>query len=281
MQARGVKVLLWALLLTGGARFCSGQIISIDCGSATDANFTGGSAFTIAGASGDATLRFGVFKYAIPVPSGQYDVKLFFRETGTVSAIGQRRFSMSINGQPVLVNYDLFAEAGLNSIEKTFPASSSGFIGIDFTYALRSAIVSRIEVTPKPQPPTNPAIVPGFGIVFELDSANATAQKISINTSDVMHRVPVPVAGTGCQLRGAFAVDANAQYFCIQDTPVVPGANPWGHWIAFPRAAPWVTAEAPEGDYSCTLSPDSSPAYYRCVLVADQTKQWKAIFAPQ
>lgn len=293
MQARGIKVLLWALLLTGGARFLLGQTISIDCGSSSDQFFSCSppacDKFTIStpGATGDLTLRYGAVKYNIPAAPGAYDVILYLRETGTVTGPGQRSFNVSINGQPVLLSYDLFANAGLAPIQKSFQATSSGFIAIDFSYnvipgqVVRGAVVSRIDVRPKPQPPANPAIVPGFGIVFELESANAPAQKISINTSDVMYRVPVPVAGSDCQLRGAFAVDADAQYFCIQDLPIVPGANPWGHWVAFPRAAPWVTAEAPEGDYSCTLSPDSSPAYYRCVLVADQTKQWKAIFAPQ
>ena len=136
------------------------QPISIDCGSSSDQFFSPVPGLVTSvitpGATGDLTIRYGAFRYDIPTTPGLYDVTLYLRETGTVSGPGQRSFSVSINGQPVIVSFDLFADSGLNQTTRTFTASSSGFIGINFTYSLRSAIVSRIEVTPKPQSPAFP-----------------------------------------------------------------------------------------------------------------------------
>lgn len=219
--------------IVGGASLF-GQ--TIDLGSApVDTFCTGGSVFVIPipGTVGDLTLRYGTYKCVVPTLPGFQDVTLVMRETGTVSASGQRKFSVSINGQPVLVDYDLFATAGLSEVQRTFTVWSAGYVAIDFTYKLKSAIASSIKVAPAK--PTNPIVEPGFGIVSELDSSLAQTQKIGINTSVTMHRVPVPVVGGACNLAGQFAVDADAQYFCIQDTPIVPNSVPWGHWVAFPR----------------------------------------------
>lgn len=145
-----------------------GQALSIDCGSPSDQFFSCSppscDKFTIStpGATGDLTLRYGAPKYAIPAAPGAYDVTLYMRETGTVTGPGQRSFNVSINGQPVLVNFDLFADVGLAPVQKTFQATSAGFIGIDFSYnvipgqVVRGAVVSRIDVTPKPQSLTYP-----------------------------------------------------------------------------------------------------------------------------
>lgn len=131
----------------------------IDCGSPSDQYFTGGlSDFTISypGATGDLTLRYGTFSYRIPAPPGPSVVTLVFRETGTVTAANQRRFYVAFNEQPaVLVNYDLYAAAGLSTIRREFQVFSiDGFIHIFFTYSKKSAIVSSIELAPVQSPGT-------------------------------------------------------------------------------------------------------------------------------
>lgn len=122
----------------------------IDSGSATDQYFIGGANdFTISypGASGDLSIRYGAFRYHIPQAPGVYLVTLNFRETGTVSAKGQRVFSVKLNGQLVLDRFDLFAERGLALTERNYvTASNDGFIDIDFSYTAKSAIISSIQV---------------------------------------------------------------------------------------------------------------------------------------
>lgn len=117
--------------------------LSIDAGSATDQFFIGGAAFTTSTCPEDNSVRFGAFSYHIPMPAGAYMVTLKLCETGTVSAKGQRIFSVKQAG---LDRFDLFAAAGLAPKEVSYITASNGFIDIDFTYTTKSAIVSSIDI---------------------------------------------------------------------------------------------------------------------------------------
>ncbi len=158
---------LFALLLLSVSLFA--DTVQIDCGSATaDQFFSGGATFdsVIPGATGDITVRYGnAFRYHIPQPTGVYLVTLNFRETGTVTTINQRFFSVKVNSQLVLDRFDLFAVAGLEPRERNYvTASNDGFIDIEFYTApgaAKGAIVSSIAVqqlfTTQAPPPPPPA----------------------------------------------------------------------------------------------------------------------------
>jgi hypothetical protein len=107
-----------------------------------DNGFTGGSlgssTDSIANTS-DPTLyqseRFGNFTYQFSVPNGAYDVLLKFAEI-YYSTTGKRIFNVSINGTPVLSNFDIVAAAGgaFRALDKTFPITvGNGAITIQFT----------------------------------------------------------------------------------------------------------------------------------------------------
>ncbi len=139
------------LLLTLLAAPLLAATLTIDSGSPSDQFFVGGKDdFTISypGVSGDLSVRYGAFSYHIPRDPGVYLVTLNFRETGTVSAKAQRIFSVKLNGQLVLDRFDLFASApGLMPIERGYvTTSNNGFIDIDFSYSLKSALVSSITI---------------------------------------------------------------------------------------------------------------------------------------
>jgi hypothetical protein len=136
-----MKLLLFLLTLPLAA-----ATVAIDSGAAADQYFTGGAAFTTSTCPGDSTVRYGAFSYHIPVEPGAYLVTLNLCETGTVSAKGQRVFSVKLNGQTVLDRLDLFAVAGLAPKSFPFTAGSSGFIDIDFSYSVKSAMVSSIQI---------------------------------------------------------------------------------------------------------------------------------------
>jgi hypothetical protein len=53
----------------------------------------------------------GTFEYRFDVPRGVYNVKLHFAEP-SFNQPGDRRFNVSINGVPKLINYDVYADAG-------------------------------------------------------------------------------------------------------------------------------------------------------------------------
>lgn len=127
-----------------------GASLFVDLGP-PDPYCTGGARYDIAtpGATGDLTLLYGTFSCKIPQSPGAYLVTLNLRETGTVTAKGQRIFSVKINDQLVLDRFDLFAAAGLTPIAKSYVAGSSGIIiTIDFSYSLKSAVASSIEIAP-------------------------------------------------------------------------------------------------------------------------------------
>ncbi len=92
------------------------------------------------------------FSYTIPnlTPGGTYTVRLDFAETYWTAA-GKRVFNVSINGNQVLTNFDIFATAGAanKAVAEQFTAtaSSSGAITIQFTSVVDQAQINGIEVS--------------------------------------------------------------------------------------------------------------------------------------
>ena len=60
------------------------------------------------------TWRWGNFNYRVPALPGPYDVTLHFAETYNTAA-GLRRFNVSVQGVRVLEEFDIAAEAGVNT----------------------------------------------------------------------------------------------------------------------------------------------------------------------
>jgi hypothetical protein len=95
------------------------------------------------------------FSYAVPMPAGNYDVTLKFAETYLTGA-GQRLFGVTLNGQSVLDNFDIYAAAnGMNAaVDKTFPVSlaTDGNIEIDFVPgSIQNPKVCAIAIIPANQ----------------------------------------------------------------------------------------------------------------------------------
>lgn len=107
-----------------------------------DSNYTGGFTYqTSASVNGTMastlyqTCRWGSFSYGVSVPNGNYTVNLKFAEV-YFTAAGSRMFNVSINGTPVLTNFDILAQAGsaLKALDLPFPVSvTNGQITIQFT----------------------------------------------------------------------------------------------------------------------------------------------------
>jgi len=121
-----------------------------------DMNFAGGnSASTSSNILNTAdpklyqTERYGSFSYQFAVPNGSYNVVLKFAEIYWTS-VGQRIFNVSINGSPVLSNFDIVAAAGapLTAIDKTFPVTvTNHLVTIQFTSgSVDNPKVSAVEI---------------------------------------------------------------------------------------------------------------------------------------
>lgn len=146
--------------------------VQIDCGSATavapfsaDVDFSASTTIdhantiNVTGVTNPApavvyqTARVGNFTYTIPgfTAGSSNTVRLHFAET-YFTTTGSRVFNVSINGQAVLSNFDIFAATGAENkaIVEQFvePASSSGSYVIVFTTVVNNSLISGIEVLP-------------------------------------------------------------------------------------------------------------------------------------
>ncbi|MGI9647894.1 MAG: malectin domain-containing carbohydrate-binding protein, partial [Acidimicrobiia bacterium] len=98
------------------------------------------------------SYRFGQQAWDFPVTPGAYRVNLYFAETfsGTQST-GARIFDVAIEGEPVLTNFDIFANAGANNgIVRTFDIVSDANLDIDLTALVNSPAIQGIEIIPTP-----------------------------------------------------------------------------------------------------------------------------------
>jgi hypothetical protein len=180
---------IWRVVAGGPAYTdCQGNVW------AADENYVGGTAATstdtITGAlpcSTNSALyqdqRYGAFSYVFNVPAGSYQVDLKFAET-YFTAAGDREFNVSVNGNTVLTNFDIFAAAGGANIavDRMFNniASTGGAITITFgPAAVNNALVSAIQIVPQSQAlptetPTKTPVPP---------TKTPTPQPLSINFS--------------------------------------------------------------------------------------------------
>ena len=98
--------------------------------------------------------RYELTAYRIPVPNGKCKVKLHFAETyEKVTEPGQRVFTVSLEGTPVLVDFDPFKEAGnqrFAAIVKEFKTGvKDGELTIGFTEKVQKTMINGIEVSGK------------------------------------------------------------------------------------------------------------------------------------
>jgi hypothetical protein len=106
-----------------------------------DNAFAGGSTqvstHAVAGTDDDVLYndwRYGNFAYHLPVFDGAYTVELQFADTYNTTA-GQRRFEVAIEGTNVLDDFDIIADAGVDTATvKRFDVTvSDGMLDITFT----------------------------------------------------------------------------------------------------------------------------------------------------
>jgi hypothetical protein len=100
------------------------------------------------------TERYSMDGYKFTVPDGKYTVRLHFAETyDGIMAEGERVFSVSINGQTVLKDFDPFKEAGgyQKPVVKTVDdvAVTNGQLDIGFTVNIQNPEINGIEILSK------------------------------------------------------------------------------------------------------------------------------------
>ena len=212
--------------------------ISINCGGAAaspfvaDTDFTGGATSNSGNTIGTSLLtgtippqavlqsnRYGTFTYTVPglTNNGTYTVTLYFAEEYWTAA-GKRVFDVSINGNQVLTNFDIFAAAGseYNAVEKSFSAtaSSSGQIVISTTSVSDNPQINGIVIAggsaSPPTTPTGVSATAGNAQVSLSWTASTGATSYNIYRSDT----------SGNEGTTPYATSASASY---TDTGVTNG----------------------------------------------------------
>lgn len=130
------------------------------------------------------SVRYGAFGYFIQLPNGQYTVNLKFAEVSRTS-IGQRVFSVSLNGIVVLRNFDIVAAAGgpLVAVDKAFVVSvTQGYLQIGFLQGPADLpMVNAIEVVSKGTPLSATAGAPAASPTIRIHSGGAAVTDASGN----------------------------------------------------------------------------------------------------
>ncbi|MEI7921870.1 MAG: LamG-like jellyroll fold domain-containing protein, partial [Planctomycetota bacterium] len=130
------------------------------------------------------TSRTGDFSYSFAelAAGATYGVRLHFADPFSRAA-GQRVFNVSVNGDLVLSNFDIYANTGEfdKAIERTFAlqADSSGMIKIEFKSVTGDAMVSGIEVLPAIASATSSASVTDAAIVYTPTSLASVRSTVS------------------------------------------------------------------------------------------------------
>lgn len=102
--------------------------------------------------------REGAFTYDIPLPSGSYELRLYFAENlygeNNIAGGGEtsRIFHVFANSVPILQNFDVIGEVGPSTADvrafKDLSPADDGKLHLKFEPSTNPAMVSAIEITP-------------------------------------------------------------------------------------------------------------------------------------
>ncbi len=184
-------------------------------------------------------------QWTFPVEPGEYQVSLLFAETWTKGFyVGARVFDVSIEGNLVLPNYDIFAEVGGNkAIAKTFTFQiTDGAINIDFQRVVQNPAVKAIQILhiqedehhEPPAPEFEPILVNAGGPAIAASEAwllddgtfsnvAASGSKVYTTTNLINLSHPSVPAGTPASIFQTERWDPVAGAKMIWSFPVPPG----------------------------------------------------------
>ena len=124
-------------------------------------------------------------QWDFPVAPGDYEIRLYFAEIfNGAHSVGARVFDVSIEGNLVLDDYDIFAAAGPDTaIMQSFVVSTDANIDIDFTAVVENPAIKGIEIL----------------VVTEANTLLASAATLDFASVDVgdAEILPVTLLNTG------------------------------------------------------------------------------------
>ncbi|MEO1052832.1 MAG: malectin domain-containing carbohydrate-binding protein [Bacteroidota bacterium] len=138
-------------------------------------------------------------KWSFPMKDGMYMVNLYFIDKDM--KLGQRIFDVDIEGQPTLVNFDIFSEVGNGrAVKKTFQtAVTDGNLNIDFRAIKSKALISGINIQYAGPIQSNQAVASAYELEKNLfvDNVPLNEAEISPNPLGSNLEVRLPYENSG------------------------------------------------------------------------------------
>jgi len=104
-----------------------------------------------------ATMRSGEFSYDVPVPPGEYELRLYWAEPifrlaneSNGGGENERRFNVSVNGQTLLSAFDVVADSGISPVDirafRAITPDRDGIVHLRFTAAYGTPFLNGLEL---------------------------------------------------------------------------------------------------------------------------------------
>ena len=179
---------------------------------------------------GDARGQPGDFAYSIPLPEpGTYQVRLHFAEIywgaegGAPGGRGKRVFSVDAEGEPALIDYDIYDDVGpMTAVIKQFEIDvDDGYLDLDFYGSRDQPMVAAIEVLGEP---TGERWV-------DVDKSTRTVRLMVGRTPIASFRASFGIPGKDTPV-GSYAI----QHKIAELTWTPYARNYFKHWAAFDQA---------------------------------------------
>ncbi|MBA3884193.1 MAG: choice-of-anchor D domain-containing protein [Acidobacteria bacterium] len=125
-------------------------------------------------------------RWSFPVTPGTYEVRLYFAEIYFTS-VGARVFSVAIEGDPVLSNYDIVADVGaFKGVVKSFTVVADASLDITLSRLVENPKINAIEIVQASSTPNELKASPesvGFGEVVLGQTTTRTVQITNVGGS--------------------------------------------------------------------------------------------------
>lgn len=147
------------------------------------------------------TARVGEFSYRIPLKPGVYEMRLYFADqsyspnAALEGGENTRVFDITINGEVLLRDLDIMAEAGPNTADvrvfKDIRPAADGFLNLNFSKVQGAPLLNAIELTPGIPHQLRPirivtqdrTITDRFGLVWHSDNFFLSGRGIARSTT--------------------------------------------------------------------------------------------------
>jgi N-acetylneuraminic acid mutarotase len=163
-------------------------------------------------------------QWHFPVTPGSYEVRLGFAEIYSgAQSVGARVFDVSIEGNVVLDNYDIFQNVGgYKAVVKSFVVSSDATLDVDFGHVVENPAVKSIEIVPNARP--NELAASPTSLAFGTTTVGSTQSK-SVQLTNLGSAGDPSIVIQQTSITGTDASQFSDSYDDASNLVLAPGAS--------------------------------------------------------